>query len=205
MHVCMHVCIFLWMCACIFVCYVCIFVCMHLCIYIDVCMYMFCSSVLLSYVFSFSVLTGLVFFCFSLHDTRCCTVSLRFVFFFVTPLRLIFSRLAILFSRASRLILFLRASSHSVFRQTSLPSFCALDDIPHLPFVLEFHPSYLVSRARYKRTQDPTVEDVRKLCTSTRKLAKGERALIHYNGHGVPRPTPNGEIWVFNEVRYSYR
>ena len=25
--------------------------------------------------------------------------------------------------------------------------------------------------------------------------------LFHYNGHGVPRPTPNGEIWVFNKVR----
>jgi hypothetical protein len=22
--------------------------------------------------------------------------------------------------------------------------------------------------------------------------------LFHYNGHGVPRPTVNGEIWVFN-------
>lgn len=27
-----------------------------------------------------------------------------------------------------------------------------------------------------------------------------ERVLFHYNGHGVPRPTPNGEIWVFNKV-----
>ena len=22
--------------------------------------------------------------------------------------------------------------------------------------------------------------------------------LFHYNGHGVPKPTSNGEIWVFN-------
>ncbi len=26
--------------------------------------------------------------------------------------------------------------------------------------------------------------------------------LFHYNGHGVPRPTANGEIWVFNS-RYT--
>lgn len=57
------------------------------------------------------------------------------------------------------------------------------------------------SRAKYKRTQDPTIDDVRKLCTSTRRMAKTDRALIHYNGHGVPRPTLNGEIWVFNRVR----
>lgn len=29
-----------------------------------------------------------------------------------------------------------------------------------------------------------------------------ERVLFHYNGHGVPRPTANGEIWVFNS-RYT--
>lgn len=30
-----------------------------------------------------------------------------------------------------------------------------------------------------------------------------ERVLFHYNGHGVPKPTENGEIWVFNKVRYN--
>ena len=25
--------------------------------------------------------------------------------------------------------------------------------------------------------------------------------LFHYNGHGVPRPTSNGELWMFNPVR----
>ena len=24
--------------------------------------------------------------------------------------------------------------------------------------------------------------------------------MFHYNGHGVPKPTVNGEIWVFNKV-----
>jgi hypothetical protein len=31
---------------------------------------------------------------------------------------------------------------------------------------------------------------------------QNERVLFHYNGHGVPRPTVNGEIWVFNS-RYT--
>ena len=29
---------------------------------------------------------------------------------------------------------------------------------------------------------------------------QNERVLFHYNGHGVPKPTTNGEIWVFNKV-----
>ena len=44
------------------------------------------------------------------------------------------------------------------------------------------------------------MNDVRKLCTNLRSVAGHNRALIHYNGHGVPRPTANGEIWVFNSV-----
>lgn len=55
-------------------------------------------------------------------------------------------------------------------------------------------------RARYKQSLDPTVEEVKKLCTSLRRNAKEERVLFHYNGHGVPKPTSNGEIWVFNRV-----
>lgn len=33
-------------------------------------------------------------------------------------------------------------------------------------------------------------------------MLQNERVLFHYNGHGVPRPTVNGEIWVFN-ARYT--
>lgn len=55
-------------------------------------------------------------------------------------------------------------------------------------------------RARYKQSLDPTTEEVKKLCTSLRRNAKEERVLFHYNGHGVPKPTTNGEIWVFNRV-----
>ncbi|CAK8671187.1 unnamed protein product [Clavelina lepadiformis] len=59
-------------------------------------------------------------------------------------------------------------------------------------------------RARYKQSLDPTVEDVKRLCTSLRRNAKEERVLLHYNGHGVPRPTANGEIWVFNKNYTQY-
>ncbi|VDK54632.1 unnamed protein product [Anisakis simplex] len=55
------------------------------------------------------------------------------------------------------------------------------------------------SYCRYKNANDPTVEDVRRLCQSMRRNAKDERVLFHYNGHGVPKPTENGEIWVFNK------
>ncbi|XP_042050118.1 regulatory-associated protein of TOR 1-like isoform X1 [Salvia splendens] len=59
-------------------------------------------------------------------------------------------------------------------------------------------------KARYKYSLDPTVDDVKKLCTTCRKYAKSERVLFHYNGHGVPKPTPNGEIWLFNKSYTQY-
>lgn len=59
-------------------------------------------------------------------------------------------------------------------------------------------------RARYKQSLDPTVDDVKKLCVSLRRSAKEERVLLHYNGHGVPRPTNNGEVWVFNKNYTQY-
>ncbi|EFC42042.1 predicted protein [Naegleria gruberi] len=59
-------------------------------------------------------------------------------------------------------------------------------------------------RARYKQCLDPTVEDVKKTCVQLRKSAKKERILFHYNGHGVPKPTTNGEIWVFNKTFTQY-
>ncbi|KAF5176305.1 Regulatory-associated protein of tor, partial [Thalictrum thalictroides] len=58
--------------------------------------------------------------------------------------------------------------------------------------------------SRYKLQPDPTVDEVRKLCLACRKHANGERVLFHYNGHGVPKPTANGEIWVFNKSYTQY-
>lgn len=57
---------------------------------------------------------------------------------------------------------------------------------------------------RYRRALDPTVEEVRALCLGLRRQARGERILLHYNGHGVPRPTVNGEIWVFDKNHTQY-
>ena len=60
-------------------------------------------------------------------------------------------------------------------------------------------------KLRYKRALDPTVEQVRLLCTTMRdRHAKNERLLLHYNGHGVPRPTTNGEIWLFDKNHTQY-
>ena len=55
------------------------------------------------------------------------------------------------------------------------------------------------AKLKYKRALDPTVEDVRGLCVTMRRQARGERLLLHFNGHGVPRPTADGEIYVFDK------
>ncbi|KAK8571454.1 hypothetical protein V6N12_027543 [Hibiscus sabdariffa] len=59
-------------------------------------------------------------------------------------------------------------------------------------------------KARCKVELDPTVDEVKKLCNTCRKYAKSERVLFHYNGHGVPKPTANGEIWLFNKSYTQY-
>ncbi|KAI6673273.1 hypothetical protein NL676_001179 [Syzygium grande] len=58
--------------------------------------------------------------------------------------------------------------------------------------------------ASYMGKLDPTVDEVKKLCTMCRRYAKSERVLFHYNGHGVRKPTINGEIWVFNKTYTQY-
>ena len=62
----------------------------------------------------------------------------------------------------------------------------------------------LSMRIRYKQYQDPSVEETRKFCMGLRKSARNERVLFHFNGHGVPLPTPSGEIWVFNRGYTQY-
>jgi len=60
------------------------------------------------------------------------------------------------------------------------------------------------SKLKYRRALDPTVDMVKELCFRMRESAKGERVLLHYNGHGVPRPTANGEIWLFDKHHTNY-
>ncbi|KAK0613112.1 raptor N-terminal caspase like domain-containing protein [Bombardia bombarda] len=62
----------------------------------------------------------------------------------------------------------------------------------------------LAIRTRYKQYLDPSVEETKKFCMSLRRNAKDERVLFHYNGHGVPKPTASGEIWVFNKTYTQY-
>lgn len=59
-------------------------------------------------------------------------------------------------------------------------------------------------RTRYKQYLDPSVDETKKFCISLRRNAKDERILFHYNGHGVPLPTPSGEMWVFNKNYTQY-
>lgn len=60
------------------------------------------------------------------------------------------------------------------------------------------------ARTRFKQYLDPSVEETKKFCQSLRRNAKDERVLFHYNGHGVPKPTASGEIWVFNKNYTQY-
>jgi len=59
-------------------------------------------------------------------------------------------------------------------------------------------------RAQFKLCLDPTVEDIKKNALTMRRSARRDRVLFHYNGHGVPRPTRNGELWVFNKTFTQY-
>jgi WD40 repeat protein len=60
------------------------------------------------------------------------------------------------------------------------------------------------SKAKYKQCLDPTSEDLRRVCINLRKTARNDRLLLHYNGHGVPLPTKNGELWVFGKHYTHY-
>jgi len=62
----------------------------------------------------------------------------------------------------------------------------------------------LSARVKYKQSLDPNIDDIKRFCVSLRRSARDDRILFHYNGHGVPRPTPSGEIWVFNRGYTQY-
>lgn len=52
---------------------------------------------------------------------------------------------------------------------------------------------------------DPSIEETKKVCSNLRKNSRDERSLFYYNGHGVPKPTNGGEIWVFNKSKHRRR
>jgi regulator-associated protein of mTOR len=59
-------------------------------------------------------------------------------------------------------------------------------------------------KAKFKQCLDPTPEDLHRVCINMRKTSKSDRILFHYNGHGTPRPTKNGELWVFGKNYTHY-
>lgn len=62
----------------------------------------------------------------------------------------------------------------------------------------------LNSKGKYKSYLDPSVDDFKNYMITLRARTKEERALVYYNGHGVPKPTSNGEFWVFNRNYTQY-
>ncbi|KAL5530680.1 KOG1 [Sanghuangporus sanghuang] len=83
----------------------------------------------------------------------------------------------------------------------SLPSNKALEAIGN-----NLHHQFecLSPRIKFKPYLDPSYEETQKFCQSLRKVAKDDRCLFYYNGHGVPKPTPSGELWVFNRSYSQY-
>ncbi|CAG7854180.1 Target of rapamycin complex 1 subunit mip1 {ECO:0000305/PubMed:18076573} Short=TORC1 subunit mip1 [Serendipita indica DSM 11827] len=59
-------------------------------------------------------------------------------------------------------------------------------------------------RIKYKPFLDPSIDEARRFCVNLRKTAKDERLCFYYNGHGVPKPTSSGELWVFNKTYSQY-
>jgi len=62
----------------------------------------------------------------------------------------------------------------------------------------------LSQKIAYKSVLDPPLDMLRRFCHSLRKQAKDDAVLFYYNGHGVPKPTPNGELWCFNHDYTQY-
>jgi len=80
----------------------------------------------------------------------------------------------------------------------------AAESLPRIGKALQSQYERWQPRARYKQCLDPTVDEIKKVCKSMRRNAKRERILFHYNGRGVPFPTTNSEIWVFNKNYTQY-
>lgn len=62
----------------------------------------------------------------------------------------------------------------------------------------------LQPNAKLKPCLDPSSEELQKVCQNIRKMAGSDRVLFHYNGHGVPRPTADGDIWVYGHMYTHY-
>ena len=59
-------------------------------------------------------------------------------------------------------------------------------------------------RISIQKSLDPCIEKLSGLFQACRRNYRSGRILVHYNGHGVPAPSENGEIWVFNRDYTQY-
>ncbi|KAJ3557772.1 hypothetical protein NM688_g1286 [Phlebia brevispora] len=62
----------------------------------------------------------------------------------------------------------------------------------------------LSPKITYKPFLDPNDSELRDGCARARQQAKDDAVLFYYNGHGVPKPTPSGELWCFNRNYTQY-
>lgn len=83
----------------------------------------------------------------------------------------------------------------------TMPSYKALDIIgTNLRHQFEG----LSPKILYKAFLDPSDSELREGCIKARTSAKNDAVLFYYNGHGVPKPTPSGELWCFNKTYTQY-
>ncbi|KAK7200394.1 Raptor N-terminal CASPase like domain containing protein [Novymonas esmeraldas] len=54
------------------------------------------------------------------------------------------------------------------------------------------------------RVVEAGLEVSKSVLAKSRRMARDGRVLIHYNGHGMPRATGLGEVWVFDKDRTHY-
>jgi regulatory associated protein of mTOR len=90
------------------------------------------------------------------------------------------------------------------FDPTTYPKSKALE---HIGNQLQFQYSNvngMQQRTKYKQFLDPTSSDLERNCSNFRRTIKSDRILFHFNGHGVPKPTKNGELWVFGKHYTHY-
>ncbi|RDB29372.1 Target of rapamycin complex 1 subunit mip1 [Hypsizygus marmoreus] len=62
----------------------------------------------------------------------------------------------------------------------------------------------LSAKVSYKPILDPSHDDLKRFCQTSRRQAKDDAVLFYYNGHGVPKPTASGELWCFNRDYTQY-
>ncbi|OLY83863.1 WD repeat-containing protein mip1 [Smittium mucronatum] len=64
--------------------------------------------------------------------------------------------------------------------------------------------SEISKTTHFRAALDPAYEEFKRLISHVRQEIKDDRMLLHYNGHGVPKPSAGGDIWVFNKSFSQY-